>query len=517
MTAHYLLGTPAGLNWQNTAIKNHHGINTPIFSLRSEQSSGIGEYLDLIPLISWIKEIGFDVLQLLPINDTGLDTSPYNAISSKALHPIYISLKSLPNIHNYPELIGRFSEFQELNSLPRVDYISVLNKKESFLRYYFDNEFDTISKTATYKEFVEKNPWLQAYALFKYFKSHYKWKSWQDWPLDFSLDHDPKNLQFHYFVQYLCFMQMLEVKEFAKKNGVLLKGDIPILINPDSADVWYSPQLFDLSHSAGAPPDMYCEQGQNWGFPLYNYSELAKDHFKWWRERLHVATQLYDLYRLDHIVGFYRIWAINRGDLAINGKFLPSNEEEWIPLGENLLKILLESASTMLPIGEDLGVIPDAVRESMKRLGICGTKMMRWERKWKEDSSYINSKDYDPISMTTVSTHDSETLILWWQNCPQEAKEYAKYKGWEYNIPLSKEAHIAILKESHQSGSLFHINLLQEYTSIFPELSWENPEDERINIPGVVTSRNWTFRYKSDINAIIQHTGLKNIMRSFLS
>lgn len=516
MIAEYLLSTPAGPNWQAINIKNHHGIITPIFSLRTKASSGIGEYLDLLPLIDWCSEIGFDVLQLLPINDTGLDPSPYNALSANALHPIYISLHSLPNLNKYPELLARLNEFQELNELPRVDYLNVLNKKESFLRYYFDNEFDSISTTLAYLEFVTQNPWVMAYALFKYFKSHYKWKSWQDWPNDFTSQHDFRNISFHIFVQFLCFSQMTAVKEHAIKHNLLLKGDIPILISPDSADVWYNPQYFDLSYSAGAPPDMYCEQGQNWGFPLYNYHELAKDHFRWWKERIKVADDLYSLYRIDHIVGFYRIWAVKRGEIAINGKFIPEDENQWIPQGEMLLKMMLDAATSLLPIGEDLGVIPDAVRASMKRLGICGTKLMRWERRWHGDLSYINPKDYDPVSMTTVSTHDSETIDLWWRDCPDEAKEFARFMGWQYKSPLSKEEHIAILKLSHHSGSLFHINLLQEYLDVFPELSWENPEDERINIPGVITSRNWTFRYKPFLEDMVQHDKLKSMMANLI-
>lgn len=517
MTAETILkNTSAWPNWQTVKIRNHHGINTPIFSLRTRNSSGIGEYLDLIPLIDWCKEIGFDVLQFLPINDSGLDSSPYNALSANALHPILISLHLLPNLNKYPDLQLRLNEFQELNNLPRVDYLTVLNKKEAFLHYYFEHEFDEISSTEKYTSFVKSNPWLEPYALFKYFKSHYNWKAWSDWPKDFESHHSYRQVQYHIFVQFLCFSQMFEVKEHAEKHGIFLKGDIPILISPDSADVWYNRRYFDLSYSAGAPPDVYCEQGQNWGFPLYNFIEQAKDGYLWWKERIRVASNLYHLYRIDHIVGFFRIWAIARGEPPINGKFIPEDENLWVPQGENLLNVMLNAVRTILPIGEDLGVIPDSVRESMRRLGICGTKIMRWERKWKEGGAYIDPRDYNLLSMTTVSTHDSETLQQWWKNAPAEAMEFAKFMGWEYKPFLSEKEQIAILKLSHHSGSLFHINLLQEYLDVFPELRWENFEDQRINIPGVTTNRNWTYRYRPYLEDICQHGKLKSLMKGMI-
>ncbi|KAF3363187.1 4-alpha-glucanotransferase [Chlamydiales bacterium STE3] len=512
-----LLETICGANWQSVQIKNHHGIDTPLSSLRTRLSSGIGEYLDLLPLISWCSEIGFDVIQLLPINDTGLDLSPYNALSAKALHPIYISLYALPNLECYPELLSRLGEFQELNDTQRVDYLSVLNRKESFLRYYFDNEFDTAYSTDRYQNFLKENPWLLAYSLFKYFKTHYCWSSWQDWPKIDNNKHDFRNVHFHLFLQYLCFSQMEEVRKCAVQNNILLKGDIPILISPDSADVWYETHLFDLTHAAGAPPDFYNEEGQNWGFPLYNYKEHEKDGFRWWKERMSVASRLYHIYRIDHIVGFYRIWAVKRGKPAIEGEFIPKDLKDWLPQGEMLLKMMIKSAPAMLPIGEDLGVLSEEIRASMRKLGIPGTKVMRWERYWGKNDCFINPKDYEKTSMTTVSTHDSEPLNLWWKNSPKDAKDFAKFMKWEYSPILSREHHEAILKESHLSNSLFHINLLQEYLALFPEFSWPNPSDERINIPGIISDRNWTYRYKPYLEDIIQHEEFKQTMRKLIT
>jgi 4-alpha-glucanotransferase len=254
--------------------------------------------------------------------------------------------------------------------------------------------------------------------------------------------------------------------------------------------------------SAGAPPDQYSDDGQNWGFPLYNWDEMERDGFKWWMERLSVAANFYHIYRLDHVVGFYRIWGIAKGEKSKNGRFIPEDKELWIPQGEKILSAMLEN-SPMLPIGEDLGNIPDEVRVSLQRLGICGTKVMRWERNWKGDKKFIPLDAYPPLSMTTVSTHDSTPLSLWWIQSPDESKEYALEKGWDYITPLHSDQHFAILYDSHHTTSLFHINLLGEYLAFFPDLVWPSLEDERINTPGIVSDENWTYRFRPSLEQII--------------
>lgn len=503
----------AAPNWQKIGIRPHHGINTPLFSLRTKKSSGVGEFLDLLPLIDLCSSAQFDLIQLLPINDSGKDPSPYNAISSKALHPIYLSLHALPHLESYPDLKQELDTFKVLNELPRVNYPLILDKKTNFLRRYFEKERNNINSINDYNKFIAQNPWLEAYAQFKSLKEAFGWQNWNEWPKK-TPDEAKENSSFHKFVQYLCFKQMQKVKDYAKNKAIMLKGDIPILISPDSCDVWYEPHLFLLDYSAGAPPDMLQAEGQYWGFPLYNYETLAKENYHWWKERLQVASQLYDIYRLDHIVGFYRIWAFPRGDKK-NGRFIPSDKTQWIPQGETLLKMMLQAAN-MLPIGEDLGVIPPEVRLSMRQLGICGTKVMRWERNWNGDKSFINPKDYIPESMTTVSTHDSDTLKLWWQNSPEEAEEYARSRGWDYSPVLSLEQHREILMASHNSGSLFHINLLQEYLDLFPNYTLSNLSNERINVPGTQTVRNWTFRYKPYLEDLVKDTNLIKQMHGLI-
>lgn len=520
-----LAQTPAAAQWKEIGVRHHHGICLPISSLVTENSCGIGEYLDLLPMIDWCKQIGMDVIQILPINDMGLGTSPYNAISANALSPLYLSITHLPKVDQVPNYKEMIAKMQYWNRTIWVKYHVVRELKIAFLRSYFSIVFPEISITESYKAFCEQNPWLKSYALFKSLKETQLWKSWEDWPSPYKspseqgyqdlLETYKQACDFHIFVQYLCFQQFEEVKRFASAKGLFIKGDIPILISRDSADVWHNRHTFLLYLSAGAPPDMYSRNGQEWGFPLYDWKELEKNNYNWWRERLRGASHLYHLYRIDHVVGFFRMWSVPLGKSPQEGSFVPSNESEWIPQGRKLMEMML-SGAPILPIGEDLGLVPPEVRQCLYDLGICGTKVMRWERHWNTDGSYIPVTEYPPTTMTTVSTHDSDTLQLWWGHSPKEAKLFCEFKGWDYKPFLSAERQKEILRDAHHSSSLFHINLLQEYLALFPELIFENRNHERINIPGKVLDTNWTYRFRPTVETIVQHAPLRQAMLDIL-
>lgn len=503
----------AARQWKIVGDKNHHGINLPLFSLRSQKSGGIGEYSDLIPMIHWCKEIGFDTLQLLPLNDTGPDTSPYNSMTANGLNPLFIGLAALEDFDTTHELIQSYHDLQALNTLKHVDYSKVSEGKDRFLQAYFLLKKDKILGSSDYQNFLKTHVWLDDFAIFKTLKEQNNWKAWCKW--DPSIQPNSDRIIFHKFCQYLCFQQLEQVKRTATDQGVFLKGDIPILISKESSDVWKNPNLFYLDFSAGAPPDMYSEEGQFWGFPLYNWKEMQQQGYRWWRDRLVTTTPLYHIYRIDHIVGFFRIWTIPNGMKAQEGHFVPVNQSSWVSQGERIMQMMLDS-SCMLPIGEDLGVVPNRVKNCLTALGICGTKVMRWEKRWSTNQSYILPTDYPKLSMTTVSTHDSETLYLWWQNQPKEAQEYSAEMQLSYTPQLSPETQLKILRQSHQSNSIFHVNLLQEYLTLFKELSWENPEDERINVPGTFNEKNWTYRFRPTIEEITSHRGLKEAIQSCL-
>lgn len=500
----------AAKQWQTVGIKHHHGINIPLFSLHSKESAGIGEFLDLIPLIDWISSLGMDVIQLLPINDTGNDKSPYNALSAHALNPIYLSLSQLPSLS--PSLKEKLKKLQDLTSIVPIPYEKVREGKEEFLHEYFDKEFKNISQTPAFNKFLSANGWVEHYAHFRALKDHFGGRFWKEWP------QDPPTVdyQFFLFLQFLCFEQLSKVSNHAKMKKVLLMGDLPILISKDSADVWANPELFEMGIGAGAPPDMYNKEGQDWGFPLYRWDSLEKTNYTWWKERLEFASNFYSMFRIDHVVGFFRIWGVPSGMKAKEGHFYPEDQALWIPQGQKIMEMMIDS-SPMLPIGEDLGVVPPEVRLCLCQLGICGTKVMRWERYWNEDSRFIPISEYIRESLTTVSTHDSETLNLWWQNQVEESKIYAFSKGWQWQPQMSSDQLQQILYDSHHSASLFHVNLLQEYFSLFSDLVHEDPNNERINIPGILNDSNWCTRFRPSIEEIVSHKALSHLLKTLIS
>ena len=497
------------VHWENIGRKPHHGFVTPLSSIRTQKSYGVGEFLDLIPLIDFCKKVGFDTIQLLPINDMGGNTSPYSAISSCALDPIFLSLIELPYAK---PLLKDIQSLKEFNQTKRVDFYEVKQQKLSWLYTYFKKAFPKVKETQTFDEFLkEHQSWLKPYAKFKGLRKHYQDTHWTTWPKK-----HPKipqsEIEFHYFLQFCCFSQMEKAKKYAESQGCFLKGDIPILICSDSADLWHEKKYFFLDPVAGSPPDSFSRFGQKWNLPICNWEEMRKSNFSWWRRRLSVASHLYHIYRIDHVIGLFRFWAIPKTRGPLQGYYLPENRSEWESQGRELLEMMLLTTPA-LPIAEDLGIIPPEVPKVLKELGICGTKIMQWQQ---IKGTPIPLSEYEPFSLTTVSTHDSPTLEMWWRDSPKEAKLLCKHKGWRYEVPLSFERRFEILSDSHRSSSYFHINLLQEYLALFPELISENPEEERINIAGIVLRTNWTYRFKPTIEEMSSHKDLIKVLRSFL-
>lgn len=497
----------------------------PLFSIYSNQSCGIGEYLDLLPLIAWCRTCGFDVIQLLPLNDTGLGTSPYDAISAFALNPTYVSLRALPYLERMPQAEERLQKIAYWTQTERVKHHIVRELKQVFLREYLGLVGSTLSEDPAFIQFVqEQSFWLPSYSLFKSLKEFHYWKKWEEWPEEHrSLDRIQEllaqptwteSMRYHELLQFLCFQQLSHVQKIASAEGVLLTGDVPILINKESADVWFFRSLFECNESAGAPPDFYAPEGQNWGFPLYNWKAMEESQYRWWKERIRYATSFYQVYRLDHIVGFFRIWAIAPHGPASEGRFIPAEDDVAMQAGKRHLSHIIADSS-LLPIGEDLGSVPPYVRHILSELGICGTKVMRWERDYQGDQNFIPIENFPQCSMTTVSTHDSDLLRGWWVHAPKEAHLFASSKGWLYLPFLSTEHLFEILRDSHQSNSLFHVNLLQEYLALIPELA-QTPNRERINIPGKVLDSNWTYRYPISIEALAEKEDLKDLIIQLL-
>ncbi len=522
-----LLSSITGKQWETIGIHPHHGINIPLFALRSKNSSGIGEFFDLLPIIDWCKEIQIDFIQLLPLNTCNCesDPSPYNAISSCALNFLYLSLQQLPFLDTLPALREKLPELAKLSHTNKISYPEVLAQKQSWLNEYYNQVGTKILESEEFKKFHQENGWLDPYALFRTLKSHFKNTSWKTWPEDLRYP-TPEKLQTLYelykkdialshFLQFLCYTQLKQVRKYADEKGIFLMGDIPILLSSESADVWEHLELFDTHLYAGAPPDMYNKEGQNWGFPIFNWDALRKTHFAWWKQRLGYAQNFFHLFRLDHIIGYFRIWAIPPNHTCLEGHFVPEEEKEWEPQGREILT-MIATATPMLAIGETLGMVPKGAEPCLNEFGICSMKVLRWGRIWNEEKSFIPVEEYPPVSLTCCSTHDSEPLALWWSLFSSDSKAYAKYKQWEWEPLLTDKQREHILWECHHTPSLFHVNLLQEYLAFFPELVWPNPEDERINIPGQILPANWAYRFRPFVEEIISHKELFLKMRKVI-
>ena len=334
-----------GLNQAFFEIWNRRlaGTLVPVFSLRTRESAGIGDFGDLKMMIDLMANTGQRVLQLLPINDTTIthtwtDSYPYSCISIFAIHPQYADLRSLPELDDEEARKEAEAECRRLNALPQIDYEKVNAFKLEYLRKVFQQEGKKIMKSAQFKAFFQVTQnWLVPYAQYSWLRDKYgtadftQWKDHNTWTEDDrAMLSDPRTKEyqevaFYYFVQYILSSQMKEAHEYAKQKGVILKGDIPIGVNRYSCDVWMEPKYFNLNGQAGAPPDNFSVNGQNWGFPTYNWDEMLKDGCQWWTRRFQNMSQFFDAYRIDHVLGFFRIWEIPIDCVhGLTGQFAPS-------------------------------------------------------------------------------------------------------------------------------------------------------------------------------------------------
>lgn len=319
------------------------GTQVPVFSLRTRKSAGIGDFGDLKTMIDFVASTGQKVLQLLPINDTTIthtwtDSYPYSCISVFAIHPQYADLHALPELKDAKARAEAEKTRAELNALDKIDYEKVNDFKINYLRQIFNQEGEKMMKTAEYKAFFQDTElWLVPYAQYSYLRDKNGTADFNQWPDHQVWDEaerkalaDPKtaaykNVAFFYFVQFVLDRQMQEAHEHAKAKGVVLKGDIPIGVNRNGCDVWMEPKYFNLNGQAGAPPDDFSVNGQNWGFPTYNWFEMLKDGCQWWNRRFKNMARYFDAYRIDHVLGFFRIWEIPVHSVhGLLGQFAPA-------------------------------------------------------------------------------------------------------------------------------------------------------------------------------------------------
>jgi 4-alpha-glucanotransferase len=480
------------------------GTLVPVFSLRSRDSFGVGDFGDLKKMIDWVAATRQRVLQILPINDTTIthtwtDSYPYNSISIFALHPQYADFTALPALADATAK-ERFEQLrQELNALPQIDYERVNEAKTEYLRLLFAQEGKKIMGSAKFKRFFEEDKqWLVPYAQYCFLRDKNGTADYTQWPDHHVWDEKDraalssprtakyKEVAFFYFVQYILNTQMSEVHDYARAKGVILKGDIPIGVSRYGCDAWQEPRYFNLNGQAGAPPDDFSATGQNWGFPTYNWDEMLKDDCLWWVRRFSNMAKFFDAYRIDHVLGFFRIWEIPMPhESGLMGQFAPAlgmsreeiagygvqfndglflvdhkRDDRWHPriavqyqeayqqLSEDqkynfnrlyndyfyrrnnqfwyreAMKKLpkLVQATRMLVCAEDLGMVPDCVPWVMNELRILSLELQSMPKDPTVRFGHLSRNPYR--SVCTISSHDMPTLRQWWDEDPQRTQEY---------------------------------------------------------------------------------------------
>ena len=471
------------------------GTVIPVFSLRSEGSFGVGDFGDLKKMVEWVDKTNQRILQVLPINDTNMtgtwqDSYPYNSISIYALHPQYTDFRQLPAIKDEAKRAEFEALRQELNALPQIDYERMFKAKIAYLRELFAQEWKHVKATKAYKEFFEDNKeWLVPYAAFCYYRDQYGTAVFSQWPKEATVEaikSTNEEVQFWYFVQFNLDQQMHAAHDFARDHRVILKGDIPIGISRDGVEAWVEPKYFNLNGQAGAPPDAFSADGQNWGFPTYNWDEMLKDGCQWWVRRFRKMAQFFDAYRIDHVLGFFRIWEIPVPETSgLKGQFAPalgmSREEiegygvynhmelflvdhkradRWHPriavqytedyerlnddekynfnrlyndyfyrrnnqfwYQEAMKKLpRLTQATRMLCCAEDLGMVPDCVPWVMNELRILSLEIQSMPKDDKVRFGHLSRNPYR--SVCTISTHDMPTLRQWWDEDEERTQDY---------------------------------------------------------------------------------------------
>ena len=505
------------------------GTAIPVFSLRTADDFGIGEFRDLRPVVDWAAATGQCILQLLPVNDTTrkgewADSYPYSPVSTFALHPLYMHLQDLGI-----KADAAFKKAQDaLNALPELDYPRVFKAKMAYIRKAFEARGAKDMASAGYKKFVKDNAaWLPEYA-------------------EFCARRDKKEPEYYCWMQYHLDKQFCQEVDYARAKGVSLKGDLPIGVSADSAEAYWHPELFNLDSSTGAPPDFFSKDGQNWGFPTYNWEEMAKDDFAWWKARLRKMSRYFDAFRIDHILGFFRIWEIpveyKSGmmghfnpalpysadeiyfkQLPIDGLFHPDprhpgmyqpliapasynlpqwqqerfgamyndffyhrHDEFWRRNAERKLPELL-GATGMLACGEDLGMVPDCVPGVMDHEKILSLRMRGMEQKgeWKY------------LSVCATSSHDMETLRMQCDHDPEP---------WEVR---------RMLWEFLASPSMLAIFPLQDWLALDKGLRRADRAAERINEPAD-PHHHWRFRLHFDVRDLLHASEMNAVMEGLI-
>ena len=485
------------------------GLLIPLFSFASTSGWGIGEIADIPTMAEWMAAAGQRVLQLLPLNEMAPgQSSPYSAISAMAIDPIFISLRDVPEFASLGgETALGASDRERLDRVRRsrhIDHTAVRALKNAALRRAFerfsDAEWDWTSERAgAFTHFVtEQAWWIEDYGLFRALHAREGERAWTEWPRNLqrrdpaAIDRARRELaqevRYWQYLQWIAAMQWRDAR--ASARGVALFGDLPFMVDRDSADVWARQDQFYLDASVGAPPDAFSATGQDWGMPVYRWDAIAADDFHWLRERARRSADLFDGYRVDHLVGFYRTYGRPKNGGA--PFFTPATEPAQLALGERVLGILKEAGAEI--VAEDLGTVPDFVRASLGRSAVPGIRVFRWERHWhSEGQSFRDPQTYPALSVATSGTHDTEPLVVWWENAPPAERRQVDLLPTVQRLtngasiagaPYDPSVRDTLLEALFAAGSNL---LLLPVQDVF---GWR----DRINEPATVGEANWRFK-----------------------
>lgn len=477
----HFLSTLTRKQWERIGLVRRAGVSTPLFSLYSRKSTGIGELLDLKLLIDWCAKTKMSIIQLLPMNDTGYDFRPYDAQSTFALDVVYLSLYGLTEVETgafLPELEKLRTQFPAGKS--RVDYGVKKAKLELLWKIFQKNP----PRSAQFTRFIEKNRfWLEDYVLFKAIKETQNETNWESWEPALRQKEEgalsafaaarQETLQYHRWIQWQLFEQFREVKEYARRKKVFLMGDLPFLVSRDSADVWAHQSYFKLDLSSGAPPDAFFAQGQRWGMPPYNWPAIEQRGFDYLIEKVRYAENFYDMFRIDHVVGTFRLWTIASSEPlethGLNGRFDPPQEQDWEAHGRKLLSVMVES-SKMLPCAEDLGVVPECSYRTLWDFAIPGMEVQRWTKEWNTDCSFKLPERYRLNAMAILANHDMTSFYGWWafeagtvdealflRRSQERGLDFAWLKSQLFDLSRSHHGRLRWKTEINDPGKLLHI------------------------------------------------------------
>jgi 4-alpha-glucanotransferase len=486
----------------------------PLFSAPSRRSWGIGEIGDLPLLSQWLRRAGLDFVQMLPLNEMASGQhSPYAAVTAMAIDPIYISVWA---VEDFQALGGEPAlgeddrrRLAEVRVASRIAYNDVRALKFACLRAAYERFVEQewkpdTSRAAGLRAYLARDGWwVDDYALFRVLREEHEERAWWTWEGGLAT-RDPDALSrararlwhewlFFAYMQWIADTQWHEARAASAPVGVF--GDLPFMVGSDSADVWTHQHAFNRDASVGAPPDAFSETGQDWGLPAYRWDVFAAEDDAWIRARAARNAALFDGYRIDHLVGFYRTYVIPHG----GGKptFSPAEEPAQLTQGERVMRAFQQSGAAV--IAEDLGTVPEFVRESLARLGMPGFKVFRWERAWKAlGMPFRDPLAYPAVSVATTGTHDTETLVEWWETADEEERRLVAAIPFLHGRPITlvggidgatRDSLLELLVASHSNIVILPIQ------DIF---GWP----DRINIPATVRDHNWTWRLPWPLDAL---------------